>query len=395
MPDTEHSAAELVVQPDDAPIQFFDLKAQQAEIRPALEARWTDILDHGRYIGGPEVTELEQKLCDFTGAVDAVAVGSGTQALVMPMIGLGYGFGDAVFVPGFTYNASVNAILLAGATPVFVDIDPETFNMCPADLERRVKQVAAQRNLRAKAVMPVDLYGLPADYEGIGSVADKYGLQIISDAAQSFGGQRGNKWVGALASITATSFYPTKTLGGYGDGGAVLTTDKGIGDMLRSIRWHGTGDDRKNSIRVGLNGRCDSIQCAVVSEKLSIFEQERARRLRIDALYRQNLSGIVPIQSADLDSSSGSISACGLFTIRVPERDRVRDNLKDKGIPTAVYYDTPLHRMPAFEHFSPAGGLPECERASAEVLSLPMHPYLSEAQIMRICDGVVRAVRGE
>lgn len=394
MADTKHSAAGLVEQAAEAPIQFFDLKAQQATIRPALEKRWSEILDHGRYIGGPEVTELEEKLCEFTGAVDVVAVGSGTQALVMPMIGLGYGYGDAVFVPGFTYNASANAVLLAGATPVFVDIDPQTFNMCPEDLERRVNQVAKQRNLRAKAVMPVDLYGLPADYEGIGAVADKYGLQIISDAAQSFGGQVGNKWVGALASITATSFYPTKTLGGYGDGGAVLTTDKGIGDMLRSIRWHGTGDDRKNSIRVGLNGRCDSIQCAVVSEKLSVFEEERARRLTIDGLYRQRLSGTIACQGQISDSTTGSISACGLFTIRVAERDRVREELKAQGIPTSIYYDTPLHRMPAFEHFSPAGGLPECERASEEVLSLPMHPYLSEGQVMKICDGVLGAIRG-
>jgi dTDP-4-amino-4,6-dideoxygalactose transaminase len=394
MPDTQQPTAQLVELASDAPIQFFDLKAQQASIRGALETRWTDILDHGRYIGGPEVTELEEKLCAFTGAADAVAVGSGTQALVMPMIGLGYGYGDAVFVPGFTYNASVNAVLLAGATPVFVDIDPVTFNMCPEDLERRVKQVAKQRNLRAKAVMPVDLYGLPADYERIGEVADKYGLQIISDAAQSFGGQCGNKWVGALASITATSFYPTKTLGGYGDGGAVLTTDKGIGDMLRSIRWHGTGEDRKNSIRVGLNGRCDSIQCAVVSEKLSIFEEERERRLAIDALYREQLQGVVEIQSQSPGSRMTSTSACGLFTIRVIERDRVRSELADLKIPTSIYYDTPLHRMPAFEHFNPAGGLPECERASEEVLSLPMHPYLSEGQVSRICEGVLGAVRG-
>ncbi len=394
MADSEHAPVDLIELASDAPIRFFDLKAQQASIRPALETRWTDILDHGRYIGGPEVSELEQKLCAFTGAADAVAVGSGTQALVMPMIGLGYGYGDAVFVPGFTYNASVNAVLLAGATPVFVDINPKTFNMCPEDLERRVKQVARQRNLRAKAVMPVDLYGLPADYEGIGTVADQYGLEIISDAAQSFGGQSGNKWVGALASITATSFYPTKTLGGYGDGGAILTTDKGIGDMLRSIRWHGTGEDRKNSIRVGLNGRCDSIQCAVVSEKLSIFEAERGRRLAIDALYRKHLSGVVEIQSRFSDSAMNSTSACGLFTIRVSDRDRVRAELSEQGIPTSIYYDTPLHRMPAFEHFNPAGGLPECERASEEVLSLPMHPYLSEGQVGRICEGVLGAVRG-
>ncbi|MEL7129527.1 MAG: DegT/DnrJ/EryC1/StrS family aminotransferase [Pseudomonadota bacterium] len=390
MPDTELQTTELISVSDDAPIAFFDLKAQQASIRPALEARWTQILDHGRYIGGPEVAELEKKLCAFTGARDAVAVGSGTQALVMPMIGLGYGYGDAVFIPGFTYNATANAVLLAGATPVFVDIDPATFNICPEDLERRVKQVAAQRNLRPRAVMPVDLYGAPADYVGIGDVADRYGLQIIADAAQSFGGQSGDARVGALATITATSFYPTKTLGGYGDGGAVLTTDEGIGEMLRSIRWHGTGDDRKNSIRVGLNGRCDSIQCAVVSEKLEIFEIERTRRRAIDAMYRERLAGTVICQA----SAANTESAFGLFTVRVEGRDRVRAALGEAGIPTSIYYDMPLHRMPAFEHFAPPGGLPECERASREVLSLPMHPYLSNNQVERICDTLLRTVRG-
>ncbi len=388
MADTERFPGKLADLPADAPIQFFDLASQQASIRPALEARWRTILDHGRYIGGPEVEELEAKLCAFTGAADAIAVGSGTQALVMPMIGLGLGYGDAVFLPGFTYNATANAILLAGATPVFVDIDPDTFNLCPADLEHRVRQVAAQRNLRPKAVMPVDLYGLPADYDAIGKVADDYGLQVVSDAAQSFGGQRGNRRVGALASITATSFYPTKTLGGYGDGGAILTSDKSLGGMLRSIRWHGTGDDRKNSVRVGLNGRCDSIQCAVVSEKLGIFEDERARRLAVAAIYRDRLGGRIALQTGAPDA----VSACGLFTVRVQGRARVREKLLKSGIPTSVYYDTPLHRMPAFEHFSPPGGLPECERAAEEVLSLPMHPYLSEGQVHRVCDGVLAAV---
>ncbi|MEO0884138.1 MAG: DegT/DnrJ/EryC1/StrS family aminotransferase [Pseudomonadota bacterium] len=389
MADTEHYSGKLVDLPSDAPIQFFDLKAQQAAIRPALEKRWSDILDHGRYINGPEVAELEEKLCALTGAADAVAVGSGTQALVMPMIALGLGYGDAVFIPGFTYNATANAVLLAGATPVFVDIDPETFNICPADLERRIKQVAAQRNLRPRAIMPVDLYGLPADYKGINQVAEEYGLQVIADAAQSFGGRLGNKQVGTLARITATSFYPTKTLGAYGDAGAILTTDKGFGDTMRSIRWHGTGDDRKDSLRVGLNGRCDSIQCAVVCEKLSIFEEERERRRTIAEIYVQELASHMPCQIA----KDGAISAFGLFTISIDDRDRVRAELAEQGVPTAVYYDTPLHRMPAFEHFAPAGGLPVCEQAAKSVLSLPMHPYLSRDQLTRICKALLKAIR--
>ncbi|MEM5517421.1 DegT/DnrJ/EryC1/StrS family aminotransferase [Henriciella sp. AS95] len=382
-------AAALNSLPADAPIQFFDLKAQQASIRPALEQRWITILDHGRYIGGPEVDECEQKLCEFTGAADAVAVGSGTQALVMPLIALGYGHGDAVFIPGFTYNATANAVLLAGATPVLVDIDPNTFNMDPEDLERKVQRVKGTRNLRARAVIPVDLYGLAADYKAIQQVADAHGLVIVGDGAQAFGAKQDGKWLGTLAEITATSFYPTKTLGGYGDGGAILVRDKEMGDLLRSIRWHGTGDNRKESIRVGINGRCDSIQCAVVAEKLGIFEGERQRRITAASIYNQRLEGKVEMQTG----SQSDEPAYGLYTVRVPDRDAIRAKLQDAGVPTAIYYDTPIHQMPAFEQFSPARGLPECEKASQEVLSLPMHPYLSEDQLHRVCDALLGALQ--
>lgn len=383
------AAEKLAHLPGDAPIQFFDLKAQQASIRGALETRWTTILDHGRYIGGPEVDECEQKLCEFTGAADAVVVGSGTQALVMPLIALGYGHGDAVFIPGFTYNATANAVLLAGATPVLVDIDPATFNMDAADLERKIQKVKGNRNLRARAIMPVDLYGLPADYAALESVAEAHGLRIVADAAQAFGGRQGNKWIGTLAEISATSFYPTKTLGGYGDGGAIMVRDKEVGDLLRSIRWHGTGDNRKESVRVGINGRCDSIQCAVVSEKLGIFEDERQRRIQAASIYNERLTGKVDGQIVGANEES----AYGLYTVRVPDRDAVRASLQEKGVPTAIYYDTPIHQMPAFEQFAPPGGLPECERASREVLSLPMHPYLSEDQIHRVCDALLATLQ--
>ena len=376
--------------PEGAPIQFFDLKSQQAQLRPALEKRWTTILDHGRYIGGPEVDELEGKLCQFTGAADAVAVGSGTQALVMPLIALGYGHGDAVFIPGFTYNATANAVLLAGATPVLVDIDPATFNMDAEDLERKIQRVKGTRNLRARAVMPVDLYGLPADYKAVNEVADAHGLHVIADGAQAFGGKQDGQWVGTLADITATSFYPTKTLGGYGDGGAILVRDKEMGELLRSIRWHGTGDNRKESIRVGINGRCDSIQCAVVAEKLTIFEDERARRYEAARLYDERLSGKVEGQVASQRDEHGE----GLSTVRVPNRDVVRAKLQEAGVPTAIYYDTPIHQMPAFEQFAPARGLPECERASGQVLSLPMHPYLSADQVERVCNALLGALQG-
>ncbi len=374
----------------DAPIQFFDLKSQQKLVREKVEKRFITILDHGRHIGGPEVDELEQKLAQATGAADAVAVGSGTQALVMPLIALGYGHGDAVFIPGFTYNATANAVLLAGATPVFVDIDPKTFNMCPVDLERQIKAVNARRDLTARAIMPVDLYGLPADYNAIQPIADAYSLRVISDGAQAFGGKQNGKWVGAIAEITGTSFYPTKTLGGYGDGGAILTTDKEFAEVLRSIRWHGTDDQRKLSVRVGVNGRCDSIQCAVVSDKLDIFGAERQRRIAIAKIYNERLEGLVPLQEAQ----EGAENGYGLYTIRVQNRDDVRASLQAKGIPSAVYYDTALHQMPAFIAYAPAGGLVGCEEAARESLSIPMHPYLSDEQANLVSDALEEIIKG-
>ena len=388
MPDTEMRRSPLLNLPADAPILFFDLKAQQASIRPALEKRWTDILDHGRYIGGPEVDECEKALADFTGCADAVAVGSGTQALVMPLLAMGMGPGDAVFIPGFTYNATANAVLLAGAYPVIVDIDPDTFNMDPADLLRKVDAVKAKGDLTPRVVMPVDLYGLPSDYRTIQQIADQFDLRIIADGAQAFGGKQDGKWIGNIAEITATSFYPTKTLGGYGDGGAILCRDADFADRMRSIRWHGTGDNRKESVRVGINGRCDSIQCAVVAEKLGIFLEERERRIETARLYDERLAGVVKTQTGLAGDESGH----GLYTVRVPNRTELRAKLSEQGIPSGIYYDMAIHQMPAFAHYTPEGGLPECEKAAEEALSLPMHPYLSEAQIHRICDALIAAL---
>lgn len=382
--------AALIALPEDAPIQLFDLKTQQASIRPALEQRWIDILDHGRFIGGPEVTECEEKLAEFTGAADVVAVGSGTQALVMPLLAMGIAEGDAVFIPGFTYNATANAVLLSGGYPVIVDIDPRTFNMDPADLARKIDAVNADGRLTPRAVMPVDLYGLPADYTAIQAVADAHDLRVIADGAQAFGGKDNGRWVGNIAEITATSFYPTKSLGGYGDGGAILCQDKDFADRMRSIRWHGTGDNRKESIRVGINGRCDSIQCAVVSEKLGLFEAERARRIAAAEIYNQRLGNVVQLQEA-LD---GQENGYGLYTVRVPNRDDVRAALSDQGVPSGIYYDMAIHQMPAFAHLADAGTLPECEKAAEESLSLPMHPYLSEAQVHKVCDVLTAAVTG-
>lgn len=384
------SSTALIELPADAPIQLFDLKTQQASIRPALEKRWTDILDHGRFIGGPEVTECEAKLAEFTGAADVVAVGSGTQALVMPLLAMGIAEGDAVFMPGFTYNATANAVLLSGGYPVLVDIDPRTFNMDPADLARKIDAVKADGRLTPRAIMPVDLYGLPADYTAIQAVADAHDMRVIADGAQAFGGKDNGRWVGNIAEITATSFYPTKTLGGYGDGGAILCQDPDFADRMRSIRWHGTGDNRKESIRVGINGRCDSIQCAVVSEKLGLFEEERARRIAAAEIYNQRLGNVVGLQ----ETLDGQQNGYGLYTVRVSNRDAVRAALSEQGVPSGIYYDMAIHQMPAFAHLSEAGGLPECEKAAEESLSLPMHPYMSETQVHKVCDVLTSIVTG-
>ena len=387
---SETESSELIDLPADAPIQLFDLKTQQASIRPALEKRWIDILDHGRIIGGPEVTECEEKLAEFTGAADVVAVGSGTQALVMPLLAMGIAEGDAVFMPGFTYNATANAILLSGGYPVIVDIDPKTFNMDPADLVKKIEAVKAEGRLTPRAIMPVDLYGLPADYTAIQAVADAHNLRVIADGAQAFGGKDNGRWVGNIAEITATSFYPTKTLGGYGDGGAILCQDKDFAARLRSLRWHGTGDNRKESIRGGINGRCDSIQCAVVAEKLGLFKAERARRIAAAELYNERLAGVIDYQIA----LEGQENGYGLYTVRVPNRAEVRAKLGDAGVPSGIYYDMAIHQMPAFAHLAEQGTLPECETAAEESLSLPMHPYLSADQVHKVCDVLIDAVKG-
>lgn len=387
---SDPQSTDLIDLPADAPIQLFDLKTQQALIRPALEQRWIDILDHGRFIGGPEVTECEEKLAAFTGAADVVAVGSGTQALVMPLLAMGIAEGDAVFIPGFTYNATANAVLLSGGYPVIVDIDPDTFNMNPADLARKIDAVKAEGQLTPRAIMPVDLYGLPADYSAIQAVADAHGLRVIADGAQAFGGKDQGRWVGNIAEITATSFYPTKALGGYGDGGAILCQDKDFADRMRSIRWHGTGDNRKESVRVGINGRCDSIQCAVVAEKLDLFVAERARRLAAASIYNQRLDGVVGLQRA----LEGQENGYGLYTVRVPNRTEVRAKLSVQGIPSGIYYDMAIHQMPAFSHLAETGSLPVCEAAAEDSLSLPMHPYMSAGQVHKVCDVLTAAVQG-
>lgn len=370
------------------PIRFFDLETPKQRLRADIEKRWRAILDHGAFIGGPEVGELEAQLAANTGAKHALAVASGTDALVIALMAEEVQANDAVFLPGFTYNASANAILLAGATPVFVDCDPHTCNIDAAHLEAQVDAISREGRLRPRMILAVDLYGLPADYVALNRIAKKHGMLVLADAAQSFGGAQHDTPIGALTDMTATSFYPSKTLGCYGDGGAMMTDDAARYERWASIRWHGTDTQKKESIRVGVNGRLDSVQCAVLLSKLTIFPDEMKARERIAQRYRQALGNAIEMQHVP----AGSKSAWGLFTIQVDNRDTVQKKLQDAGVPSSIYYFKALHQHKAFAKYAPKGGLPVCEKLAPRVLSLPMHPYLTEAEIDRVVAAVKAAV---
>lgn len=366
-------------------IAFIDLVAQQKRIRPAIEKRLQAVLDHGRYIAGPEIDELEELLSERTGAPTVISCASGTAALIIPLLARGVGRGDAVFLPAFTYNATANAVLLCGATPVFVDIDPSTFNIDPVDLDHRISAVRAEGNLRPRAIIPVDLFGSPADYPAIHAIAKRDDLFVLADGAQSFGGELSNTRVGALAPATGTSFFPGKALGAYGDAGAIFSMNSHDRERWASIRWHGTDDARKESVRVGFNGRMDSFQAGVLLEKLAIFDDELATRRQIAGIYNERLKSVAKPQAHIKGASSGY----GYYSLRTANRDQTVKKLKNMGVPTAIYYATPLHLMPAFADYAPVNGLPQTELVATEIFSLPMHPYLGEAQIDHICESVL------
>ena len=370
-----------------APIAFVDLKAQQARIRPQVERRFIEMLDHGAYINGPEVTELEQALCEFTGAAKALAVGNGTDALIIPMMALDLTAADAVFMPAFTYNATCSAAMISGGTPVFVDVRAQDFCIDPVDLEKRVAEAKA-KGLKPRLVIAVDLFGIPADYEAIFAIAQREGMVVLADSAQSFGCKWNGKYAGNIAEVTGTSFFPAKSLGCYGDGGAIMFRDGNLWEECEQIRWHGTDAARKESVRVGMNGRLDSIQCAIVTEKLKIFGDELDRRNELAEKYNARLAGSFDAQQF----SDGAQSGWGYYTVAIDERDAVQARLKEDGVPTAIYYGQSLNTMKAFEHLNPEGGMPVAERLVQRVLSLPLHPYLSDEQADYICDRFLAAV---
>ncbi len=355
-------------------MQFIDLGAQRARLGPALETAITDVVRSGAYILGPQVAEFEKRLADYVGVKHVVACASGTDALLIPLMAWGIGRGDAVFVPSFTFASTAEVVVLAGAEPVFVDIEPDTYLMDTASLEAAIAMVIAEGRLTPKAIIPVDLFGLVADYDAVGKIAARHGLKVISDAAQAMGAMSGGVKCGAFGDVSATSFYPAKPLGCYGDGGAVMTNDDSIVDILRSVAFHGKGSSQYDNVRIGLTSRLDTIQAAILLQKLAILEDEMEARQVVAARYEDGLRDVV--KTAFIPQ--GQRSAFAQYAIETADRDGLKAHLGSKGIPSVIYYVKPLHQQEAYNRFPVVtGGLPVTDSKPGTILCLPMHPYLS------------------
>jgi dTDP-4-amino-4,6-dideoxygalactose transaminase len=371
---------------DPVPIPFIDVAAQRRRLGRSVDEAIARVLGHCQFILGPEVRELEVKLSEFCGARHVVACASGTDALVMVLMARGIGPGDAVICPSFTFTATAEVVVLVGATPVFADVEERSFNLDPASLQRACA-AAREAGLRPKAVIPVDLFGQPADYDRIMPIAEVENLFVLDDAAQAFGATYKNRRIGALAPATATSFFPAKPLSCYGDGGAVITDDDELAQVIRSLRVHGEGRGKYDCVRIGLNGRLDTMQAAVLMEKLKIFPEEILARERIARRYSRALADVATTPRL----APGSTSVWAQYTIRLPSgrRDGLAASLKMEGIPTAIHYPIPLHRQQPYQRFPiAAGGAPVSERLAEEVISLPMHAYLDQTTQDRIIDAV-------
>ncbi|WP_047226319.1 DegT/DnrJ/EryC1/StrS family aminotransferase [Pseudomonas brassicacearum] len=357
-------------------IEFIDLKSQQARIKDKIDAGIQRVLSHGQYILGPEVAELEEKLAQFVGANHCITCANGTDALQIAQMALGIGSGDEVITPGFTYIATAETVALMGAKPVYVDIDPRTYNLDPQKLEAAITP-------RTKAIIPVSLYGQCADYDAINAIAAKYSIPVIEDAAQSFGATYKGKRSCNLTTIACTSFFPSKPLGCYGDGGAIFTNDDELAKVLRQIARHGQ-DRRYHHVRVGVNSRLDTLQAAILLPKLEIFEAELEQRQRVAKLYDETLKALGVETTPYVEE--WNTSAYAQYTILVDERDQLQEKLKKQGIPTAVHYPIPLNKQPAVADAS--AHLPTGDRIAEQVMSLPMHPYLDDEGVAAICAAV-------
>ena len=370
-------------------LAFIDLAKQRARLGDGLDRAIQRVLAHGSYIMGPEVRELEIGLSDFCGAQHTITCSNGTDALGLILMALELDAGDAVLCPSFTFAATAEAVSWFGASPVFVDIDEQTFNIDSASLEAGITSAKAQ-GLKPVGVITVDLFGQPADYDRIEPICAKQGLWLLSDAAQSFGATYKGRKVGTIGTATATSFFPAKPLGCYGDGGAVFTDDAELAATIKSLRVHGQGSDKYDNVRIGMNGRLDTLQAAILIEKLRIFQDEIEQREKVAACYNAAFADIAQVPRV----IKGATSVWAQYTIRVPasRRDALAAGLKSRGIPSAVYYAKPLHCQTAYRNYPIAGnGLPVSERIAAEVISLPMHPYLEPGEL----DFIIGAVKAE
>jgi dTDP-4-amino-4,6-dideoxygalactose transaminase len=370
------------------PVPFIDIGAQRHRLGKSIDEAVARVLAHCQFINGPEVTELEKRLAEFSGARHVVSCASGTDALLMVLMAREIGRGDAVICPSFTFCATGEAVALTGASPVFVDVDEATFNMDAASLKRGIA-AARKQGLKPKAVIPVDLFGQSADHDAIAAVAEAEGLFILDDAAQGFGATYKGRRLGTFGHATATSFFPAKPLGCYGDGGAIFTDDAELAATLRSIRVHGQGSDKYDNVRLGLTGRLDTMQAAILIEKLKIFDDEIAARNKVAERYARGLGNVVTVPHLARDCSS----VWAQYTIRLPrgvDRAKFAAALNAVGVPTAIYYIKSMHQQTAYRDYPVAeGGLPVSEKLSDDVISLPMHAYLDEATQ----DRVIMAVR--
>lgn len=371
------------------PLNFIDLAAQQARIRDRIEKAIMNVLDHGQYIMGPEVTQFEQELINFTCANHAISCANGTDALSIVMMAWGVGPGDAVFIPSFTYVASAETPAQLGATPFFVDIREETFNIDPESFRQAIQE-AEQQGLRPAVVIPVDLFGLPADIETVTEIAQSHNIKVLVDGAQSFGASCHDQIVGTMGDAITTSFFPAKPLGCYGDGGAVFTNDSDLASRISSIRLHGKGEEKYDNVIIGLNSRLDTIQAAILIEKLKIFPEEILLRRKVAEYYTSRLGEKVAVPNVP----NGYESVWAQYTLRLGEkRDAIRDHLKSLGIPSVIYYPKALTQQLGYQHYPVVStGVPVSEKIPGEVLSLPMHPYLTEEQLDHICQAVLAAI---
>lgn len=368
-------------------MQFIDLASQYNALKEKIDGRIAKVLAEGNYIMGPEVEEFENQLAEYLSVKHVISCANGTDALQLVMMTLGIKQGDAVFCPTFTFFATAEVVGLAGATPVFVDSDEATFNMSPEHLEAKIQEVLKEGKLEPKAIMAVDLFGLPADYNALEQIAKKYNMKLIEDAAQGFGGSINNRKAGSFGDIATTSFFPAKPLGCYGDGGAVMTNNDDYAALCRSLRVHGKGKDKYDNVRIGLNSRLDTLQAAILIEKLNAFPSELEARNKIASQYSEALAGHFDTPTVP----DSYLSSWAQYTLKHPNRETIMTKLKDFGIPSNIYYGTCMHMQTAFADLGyKQGDFPVAEKLAREVFSIPMHPYMMPDDI----ETILTAVKG-